>query len=660
MNSAKNEVKVSQALKEYGSYLLQYKIDEYTLEILSLSNELQMPLLKFFQHLSPDQIFEISKPNQSAFLSHLSEGDISCHLEHSLQKWLSDQLPLIGKYDVQAKDLTLAMYIRSKALKHFLLEYTVDLNEIIRLRDEIDDLILAYNTAFTDAYINILKDKANEEANFSSTVINASPGITFIFDLVEQKEVFITGKVRDVTGHSPEEVLAMSNPITEIIHPDDFLIIEGLVKEVMADVIGNTYSAEYRIKKKDGAYIWMRCYAVVYKRNADGTPLQLLGVGYNVTRERETSIALEKKEKQLLEAQAIGRIGSFDWDIINDVSISTPELRKIFEADHQQTLEEMLSNVHEDDKQSVRNAIAEAFRTGNYSCEYRYQSKSGMKIIDTRGKVLFTEEGKPKTMIGTIQDITERKQIENELIAKTSALERSNEQLQQFAYIASHDLKEPLRKIAMFSNLIITSDWDNLSERTRANVKKVSEASLRMQRLIEGILNYSYLSVETPPELHSLEQSLQTAIDTLEFAIAESKAIITSDGLPDAVVVPHQMQQLFQNLIANSLKFSKNDVRPQIAISHVVLPANKVRIKPVFNLTKYLQITIEDNGIGFSNKAGEKIFGLFQRLHSKSQYEGSGLGLAICQKIVENHGGAIEAFSEEGRGAKFVITIPNE
>lgn len=658
MNTEKSEFAASQNLKTYGTYLLSYKLEDYTRELLRLSYALEIPLLNFFKHLPFERIFELSKPNQQEFLAHLAKGDIQTHISLSVQRWLSDQLPLIGKYDVEAKDLTLALYARSKALKHFIHDYTSNIAEEILLRDEIDELMLVYNTAFTDAYIKILKDKVNEEAKFSSTIINASPGITFIYDLGTQKEVFITGKVKDVIGHTPEYVMSLTNLIADLVHPDDFPVIEELLKRTAADINGSTYTADYRMKNKEGKFLWMRSYSVAYKRNAEGIPVQILGVAYDVTQEKATSNALAKRESQLLEAQSIGRIGSFDWDIINDISVSTPEVRKIFEADHRQTLDEMLSHVEEEDKEKVKESLAEAFKSGTYRCEYRYRTKSGLKVIDTRGVVSFTEDGKAKTLTGTIQDITDRKTIELNLITKTQELERSNERLQQFAYVASHDLKEPLRKIAMYSNLIIASDWDTLSERTKVNFHKITESCKRMQQLIEGLLTYSYLTVQTSPELHNLEESFKGAIDNLEFIIAESNALIKSDGLQHARVIPYQMQQLFQNLISNALKFSRKDVQPQITITHAVLTSADIRDKRLSAADTYLQITVADNGIGFDSKAAEKIFGLFERLHSKSEYEGSGLGLAICQKIVENHGGTIEAYSKEGHGSNFIITIP--
>ncbi|MBD0278676.1 MAG: PAS domain-containing protein, partial [Flavisolibacter sp.] len=560
--------------------------------------------------------------------------------------------------DVEAQDVTLINYVRSKAQKKFINAFTSDPEVVAQLHGEIDDLSFAYNTRSINDYLYVLKDRILEEAHFSSNIINASPGIIFIYDLVAQKEVYINGRVEEVTGFKPEEVLAIKDFIPQLTHPEDIPVVVAFVQAVVEDKEGKSHHADYRLRNKQGDYHWMRCYATVYRRDDTGQPIQILGAAYDIAGEKEMAQTLLKREKQLLEAQSIGQIGSFEWDIVNDVSVSTPELRKIFESDYRQSLEELLHKVHPDDREKVKAALSEAFVTGNYQCEYRYMAESGEKVLDSRGVVSFDEEKKPLTLIGTIQDITERKRIEESLIRKSLELQQSNIQLQEFASVASHDLKEPLRKIAMYSNIIISTEWDALSEKAKVNLQKITDASLRMQQLIEGVLSYSSLNNQFKQEYYSLEQLLQEAIGNLEYRIKDTNALITSDGLPNAVVAPLQMQQLFQNLISNAIKFIKKGEQPHINITHCIVPAEKIKTNPPQSSKQYLQINISDNGIGFSSEFVDKIFGLFQRLHSKSEYEGSGLGLAICRKIVENHGGSIYASSEEGVGSTFTIVLP--
>jgi light-regulated signal transduction histidine kinase (bacteriophytochrome) len=281
-----------------------------------------------------------------------------------------------------------------------------------------------------------------------------------------------------------------------------------------------------------------------------------------------------------------------------------------------------------------------------------------VKVIDSKGVITFDGERKPILLTGTVQDVTARKAIEESLRQNTTELERSNEQLQQFASIASHDLKEPLRKIGMFSNIIMTSEWDSLSERTKNNIQKISDAATRMQKLIEGVLSYSSVNAQLKKERVSLDQLLQEAISNLDYKIKETGAQIISEGLPEVEVIPLQIQQLFQNLLANALKFSNKTVTPKVKVIHQVLPADQIQDKNLRAAKEYLQIEVTDNGIGFDNEAAQKIFGLFRRLHNRSDYEGSGIGLAICKRIVENHGGTITAFSERGVGSTFTVLLP--
>jgi signal transduction histidine kinase len=351
-----------------------------------------------------------------------------------------------------------------------------------------------------------------------------------------------------------------------------------------------------------------------------------------------------KQEKQLLEAQALAHIGSFDWNIVNDTSESTPELRRIFEADHRQTFDEMMAHVHGDDKRKLRHALHEAFTSGTYGCEFRYLAKSGIKVLEGKGIVAFDGAGKPIKMTGTVQDITRRKQIEENLLKKTLELERSNIQLQEFASVASHDLKEPLRKIVTFADLTLQSEKQALSEKGKTNLQKVIDSAIRMQQLIEAVLSYSAVGIEVEKQRCNLEELLQDTIALIEGRIKDSSAVITTDGLPQVEAVPYQMQQLFQNLIINALKFSKKGEQPRIDIKHKVLSSEEVNSRHIQPASQYLEISVSDNGIGFPEDAKEKIFGLFQRLHGKSAYEGSGIGLSICRKIAENHGGIINAY----------------
>jgi signal transduction histidine kinase len=257
-------------------------------------------------------------------------------------------------------------------------------------------------------------------------------------------------------------------------------------------------------------------------------------------------------------------------------------------------------------------------------------------------------------MIGTVQDITEIKRIERELVEKTRQLEQSNKSLQQFASVASHDLKEPLRKISLFTDIVMQAEKARLSEDSMIKLERMQSSSKSMMRMIQDILSFSMLESKQQKEDASLETILREVIDLLEEQIKEKKAKIVYDNLPHVYVIPSQFRQLFQNLLSNSLKFSKNGVPPEIVIKHKWHPSVE-GLKPA---SKYLELTVCDNGIGIEEEYLEMIFELFKRLHPKSEYEGTGLGLAITKRIVDNHEGRIQAVSKPGRGTCFIMIIP--
>ncbi|MCW3080336.1 MAG: domain S-box protein [Segetibacter sp.] len=366
---------------------------------------------------------------------------------------------------------------------------------------------------------------------------------------------------------------------------------------------------------------------------------------------------LERKSNQLLEAQGIAQVGSFEWNFVETSRDNSPEMRKIFETEKPQSYEEMLEHVHPEDKEKVIKTLQQSLVNGSYSCEFRYLVNNKEKVLWTKA-VIHYEDEKPVLMTGTVQDITERKKTEQSLLQKTIELEVSNSNLEKFAYVASHDLQEPLRKILMHTDLLINSEKERLSERGKGLLEKILSSTSKMKRLIKDILTYSTINPEQKKEKVNLEELLREVKTELEYLIVQKAAVIHSENLPAASVFPSQIKQLFQNLISNSIKFSKKDQPPVINITHTILDPKKVADKKIAPAFTYLQICITDNGIGFKKNHSHEIFSLFKRLHTQKEFEGSGLGLAICKKVAENHGGTIEASGEFGEGATFTIILP--
>jgi light-regulated signal transduction histidine kinase (bacteriophytochrome) len=230
----------------------------------------------------------------------------------------------------------------------------------------------------------------------------------------------------------------------------------------------------------------------------------------------------------------------------------------------------------------------------------------------------------------------------------TRELQRSNKSLEEFAYVASHDLQEPLRKVRAFGDRLQTRYGHLLDETGIDYLARMQSGSMRMQALIDALLSYSRVTTKAQPLLPvDLNQVLAQVISDLEVRIESQQAEVIVGPLPTLAADSMQMHQLFQNLVGNALKFHRQGVAPRITIAAAACDEMGC-----------CQIEVADNGIGFEMQYAERIFQVFQRLHGRSEYEGTGVGLAICRKIVERHGGAIYAESTPGAGARFVIHLP--
>ncbi len=251
-------------------------------------------------------------------------------------------------------------------------------------------------------------------------------------------------------------------------------------------------------------------------------------------------------------------------------------------------------------------------------------------------------------VVSSIVDTTERTRADNELRRYAADLERSNADLRNFAHVASHDLQEPLRKITAFGERLRKHCATALDEKGNDYLQRMTDASHRMQGLIEDLLTFSRVSMhQVPAEEVDLNQVLTTVLEDLEIAIGETGATIErTTPLPSIHADRSQMGQLFQNLVSNALKFHRPGETPRITVS---------AMRPVLG-----KVTLEfrDHGIGFEPRYADRIFGIFQRLHGRNEYEGTGVGLAICRKIVELHHGTITALGEPGVGARFLVELP--
>jgi PAS domain S-box-containing protein len=300
----------------------------------------------------------------------------------------------------------------------------------------------------------------------------------------------------------------------------------------------------------------------------------------------------------------------------------------------------------ENSREELHLHLRNVFKTKQpHTCEIKLNGRSRTNsYVQLDSTHALDSDGQSLTRT-TMTDISDRKLAEEELKAMAGRLENSNHELEQFAFIASHDLQEPLRKIQTFGNILGTKCSDKLDEQGKDYILRMQNSAKRMAELIRDLLKYSRVATRTDPlDTVDLREAVMEVVSDLEPRIHRLGANVEVFELPAITAEKSQMRQLFQNIISNALKFHGEE---------------QARIKIHSQCTDYdCRIFVEDNGIGFDETFLDRIFVPFQRLHGRSAYEGTGMGLAICRKIVERYGGSIIAKSKPGKGSTFIISLP--
>lgn len=377
---------------------------------------------------------------------------------------------------------------------------------------------------------------------------------------------------------------------------------------------------------------------------------------------------LAKSNNQLLvnkeifeHTEQIADISNWCWD--NRITYSKNQYRLLgCEPDEfEPTIENFITYVHPDDRQIVMDWNQEALSGSVTSSIYFHVTRKdgALRYFKSIGKAITDNYGKT-FVIGVNADVTEQYRKEKMIEEKIADLEKSNKELFAFNHIASHDLQEPLRKVHIFISRIREKDFEAFPENIKEYFSGIERAVARMQRFIEDLLLYSRTSnVEKIFELTDLNTVLENCKQELSQQIEEKKAIIKStSGLPTITVIPFQIHELFNNIISNSLKYSKTDIAPVVSIDSNIVSAKDLPELLANQNSKYYKISISDNGIGFEQEYAENIFTLFYRLHNKTDYSGTGVGLAICKLIVDNHKGIIQAEGVPNVGTTIIFYLP--
>lgn len=358
--------------------------------------------------------------------------------------------------------------------------------------------------------------------------------------------------------------------------------------------------------------------------------------------EHEAREEAERSGRLSILAQRAANAGAWEWDIATNRMTWSDEYYTLFQVDRRTipNFDNWMGIVHEADRKRIRAELDDALRhKRDFAMEFRIMLPDGVHWVERRGGFVLDEAGNPVRALGISMDISDRKQLEERL-------RQSNDDLQRFAYAASHDLQEPLRTIGSFTRLLARHNQGKLDADSQEYIDFITSGVDRMNQIIQDLLDYSRVSGSQLGRNGEadLNRVVEAVLANLKNAIERNRAEVTWDPLPTVPADPTLLGRVMQNLIANALKYrSQQPPRVHIACA---------------DRSGCWLFSIADNGIGFEKKHAERIFGLFQRLHTTSEYPGTGIGLAIVKRIVERHGGQVCADSEPGKGATFYFTLP--
>ena len=653
-------------LAAYAGFLLKNKLEELVRKNIHVNKDADFHLMKFYDFMTEEKMIEVGTERETSFLTAAIEGKLDEQIAIGLQRWKADLIPLISRTEILAEDITLLSYLRKKVLLSFLHAYTNDVNLTLAVVQDIDEYIKSREAASFKTYTEIQK----EELDLMNSTLRRSQE-----QLLEAQELTGMGSFDwDLTGknstYSPQllKILGIKGSISiadflNDVHVDDREKLTGAIDQAVK--ANGVCECEYRYCK-DGKerVIWFRAVVTI----VNGAAQRLKGTILDITEKLRTAERLKETEDRYYKMVDEVKDYAILWlNRRGDIENWNQGAKNIKGYEAAEIIGKNFSVFYskEDQQQGLPTELLEtAVREGQAKHEGWRVRKDGTKFW---GNMVITALHRGDEVIGfskVTRDLTEKKAAEDNLRkyahrleSKNKELELINKELESFSYIASHDLQEPLRNIKIFTARIAEKEGDALSDKGKLLFSKINMATGRMQKLIDDLLAFSRTQAFSEDFVPvDLNQTLNEIKSTYSESIQEQKLKLDVAEMPVVKGIAFQFYQLFDNIITNSIKYSRTDVVPEIKISWLTVQGDA--IEGADTDRQYYKISVADNGIGFEPKYAQRIFEIFQRLHGRDEYSGTGIGLAICKRIVQNHEGFIYAEGVPGTGATFYICLP--
>lgn len=479
--------------------------------------------------------------------------------------------------------------------------------------------------------------------------LNASTDGTWDWDLISDK-VYLSPRFKEMFGYADNELENTAAAWHRIVHPDDLtLLLEAFRAHIEQ---GQRFNVPIRHRHKNGSIVWVICRGMALKDD-DGRYHRMVGTVTDITRLKHIEESLRQSENAFRQTVMNAPMPSVVLPDTGEIILANRAWTDLsgYDTAETSTIQAWAEKALVENKESFLATFEDvrAIRGMGRMSEgqFRIRTKTGeSRVWEFFASKLGKMPDRRRLFIIMAIDVTDRNRAEALLLAKSDELQRSNKELEQFAYIASHDLQEPLRTVGSFTQLLARKARGKIDPEADEFMDFIVDGAKRAQRLINDLLQYSRVGMRGKQFVDvDCNEVMKDALANLYSAITESQALINVGSLPKLRGDPTQLPQLFQNLVGNALKFKKHGETPRIDVS-----ARRVNSDWEF--------TVADNGIGIAPQFFDRIFAIFQRLHRAEEYPGTGIGLAVCKRIVERHGGRIWVESEPGSGARFKFTIP--